>query len=60
MADQKQERKPGKKINKGLKIDKLELSKETVKDLTDTEAERAEGGAAAARCSKCTDVISGC
>ena len=42
MTDRKQEPKPGKKV----KIDKLELSKETVKDLTDAEAERAKGRSA--------------
>lgn len=41
--DRKQERKTGKKI----KTEKLELSKETVQDLTDTQAEKVEGGAVA-------------
>jgi hypothetical protein len=47
MTDRKQERKPGKNVNKSLKVDKLEISKETVQDLSDTQAERVEGGAAA-------------
>jgi hypothetical protein len=55
MTDRTQEPKRDKKV----KIDKLEISTETVKDLTDTEAERVEGGATAVRCSECTDVISG-
>ena len=42
MTDRKQERKPDKKV----RVDKLKLAKETVKDLTDTQAERVEGGAA--------------
>jgi hypothetical protein len=42
MTDRQQEPKRDKKV----KIDKLEISKETVKDLTDTQAERAKGGAA--------------
>jgi hypothetical protein len=45
MTERKQERKPGKKI----KIDKLELAKETVRELADAEAERVEGGAATDR-----------
>lgn len=61
MTDRKSTtRKPGKKV----KIDKLELSRETVKDLTDTQAERVEGGRAADQCCKsascCTDIRSGC
>jgi hypothetical protein len=49
---------------KAEKIENLELNRETVQDLTEGEAERVEGGAAPGdvegRCSKCTDVISGC
>ena len=43
MTDRKQERKPDKKV----RVDKLELSKETVKDLTDSQADQVEGGAGA-------------
>ena len=43
MTDRKHERKPDKKVQ----IGKLELSKETVKELTDAEAERVEGGVGA-------------
>ena len=42
MTDRKQERKSDKKV----KVDKLELSKETVKELADAEAERVKAGAA--------------
>lgn len=44
MTDRKQQRKQDKKV----KIEKLEVSKETVQDLTNTQAERVGGGLAAA------------
>jgi len=58
MTARKQERKPDKKVQ----IDKLKLAKETVKDLTDTQAEEVEGGAAADRYrgSACTALDTGC
>ena len=58
MTDRKQEQKTDKKV----KVDKLELSKETVRDLTDAQAERVEGGAAAGARRKpdCSNAISGC
>jgi hypothetical protein len=42
MTDQKRARKRDKKV----KVEKLEVSKETVQDLKNTQAERAKGGAA--------------
>jgi len=42
MTDRKQEHKPEKKV----KIDKLQLSRETVKELTDLQTERVKAGAA--------------
>jgi hypothetical protein len=56
MTERKQERKRDKKI----KVDKLMMSKETLQDLTDTQAERVEGGAAAENCSKRLTYYDGC
>lgn len=56
--DEKQPHKPGKKV----RIDKLGLSRETVGELTESEAEQVVGGAAAApgKLQCCTNTETGC
>jgi hypothetical protein len=54
------ERKPQTKRRETPEVENLELNKETIQDLTETDAQNVQGGAARVAGGKCTGQYSGC